>query len=253
VLDQFVEKTLQQICTSLNDSVNANTYIEIFKKHENSVDFMTDGELKKIIGFSFYIDPRLRLDLSPIPVVENEVFIGIKLKMSLRARMMDFTTGKVETIQNYDYFSVIRYPFRGIEERSWLAKINQLHKEIQATKTRLQRLYTPSKRLSLIVGTEQKTKYQILDLVSDYILKNKLRYPNGDIKIDGDLKPFYPKNCVCVSENVLFDTLRENTLTSEAQVHLFALQAGNPRRRQAKLLQLNTGSKSSIYLHQPIT
>jgi hypothetical protein len=258
MFDDKTENLLQEVCNSLNEVVRKNSYTEIFKQRENSIDFLLDGEYKKLIGISYYIDPRLTLKLTPLPVILNENFIGIKINMSLRARMKDFTTGLDELVQNYENFSEVKYPFRGIYEKSWFSKIKQLDKEIENTKLRLQRPYTPSRRLSVIVGDEPMPKYQILDLFSDYILKNKLRYLNGDIKIDGDLKSFYSKGTICVSENVIFDTLRENTLVSEAQVFLSALQggilfAGMKNTDHTKFMQMNNDSKIPKYLQWPIT
>ncbi len=258
MFDEHVESILKEVCTSLNEVNRKKPYLEIFKKYENSLDFLMDGEFKKIIGISYYIDPRLTLNLTPLPVVSNETFIGIKIHMGLRARMSDFTTGRDEIVQFYEDFSEVKFPFRGIYEKSWFSKIKQLDREIEKTKLRLQRPYTPSRRLSVIVGSEPKPKYQILDLFSEYILKNKLRYLNGDIKIDGDLKPFYSKGTFCVSENVIFDTLRENTLVSEAQVYLSALQggilfAGMKNTDHTKFLHVNTNSRFPKYLHGPIT
>jgi hypothetical protein len=257
MFEKETETILRELCKSLN-CISNGRYDEILEKLENSVDFLTDGELKRLEGILYIIDSRLSLELHPLPLVVKGTFVGIQIKISLRARMKDFTTGTDRICQYYDYLAVVRYPFRGPDEKSWLAKIRQLNKEVEDTKIRLQRLYTPSRRLSVIVGCEPKPKYQILDQLSDYILKNKLRYTNGDIKIDGDLKPFYSKNTVTVCENVMFDTLRENTLVSEAQVYLSALQggilyAGNQNTKHTKFMQVNTGGTISKYLHWPLT
>lgn len=258
MFDQNIEKLLQDICCSLNKINRKNSYLEIFSKHENSIDFITNGELKRLIGISYYIEPRLNLEIYPVPIIENDNFLGLKLKVCLRVRMQDFTTGKKDKVQTYEYFSIVRFTFIGTDEKYWFAKIKQLNKQVEETKVRLQRLYTPSKQLSLIIGPEPKPKYQILDLLSDYILNNQLRYLNGDIKIDGHLKTFYSKGTVCVSESVIFDTLRENTLISEAQVYLSGLQggilyAGKQTTKNTRFLKLNTDGLIPKYLHWPMT
>jgi hypothetical protein len=250
------EEYVIEILTALT-KINPGSYIEKFDHHENSIDFITDGCLKRIIGIDFYIEPRLTLTITPILVTLKEID-AVRLNISLRARMRDFTTGRNEHVQNYDYFSESRWPIVGPTEKYWEKKIFRLNEEIKLMSFRLQRKYQPSKRLSAIVGTEPKPKYQILDEFSDYILKNKLRHSTGVINIDGLLKPFYQKGTICVSEGIIFETLQQNTLSTETQFKLLSFQQGIPHGMQKNsirrsLANFKRSCNSSRYIERPTT
>lgn len=220
--NQQATELLYQILNSLNE-ISVGAYVKVFSREANSIDFITDCEVKKFIGISYAVDQRLSLHLQPEITIRGSQ-LRMRISLGANIKMKDFTANNNEDIQYYNFFFQYSYLFTGKEDKNWLRKIRELNKEVIQTATRLQRKYIPSQRLSKIVGREAKPKYQILDLFSDYIIRNNLRLSNGSIKIEGDLKPFYRKNTHTVCENTIFDTLRENVLINETQLKLVTCQ-----------------------------
>lgn len=256
-MDEIQAQNLLLTIFSSLSHLSPESYKKVWEQHENSIDFITDGEIKRLIGISYDVDPRVTLHLQPSPINLKGSLTGIQLKLFARIRMKDFTTGKSDIVQFYNFYYYTSYPLLGPKEKFWEKKICHLNKEIRATSYRLQRKYTPSHRLSKIVGRDPKPKYQILDLVSDYILSNNLRLSNGAVKVDGHLKHFYGKNTVTVCENLFFETLRENTLISENHLKLIStiqgrLNAAQRTNRRHSLVNNGTSSCPSQYIEGPI-
>ena len=220
--NQQANELLAQVLNSLN-AINEGAYEKILIREANSIDFITDGEVKKFIGISYAVDQRVSLHLQPEIMVRKSQ-LRMRLSLGVQIKMKDFTANNNEEMQYYNFFYQYCYLFTGQDDRNWARKIKELNKEVVKAANRLKREYIPSQRLSKIVGREAKPKYQILDLFSDYIIRNNLRLSNGAIKIEADLKPLYKKNTHTVCENTIFDTLRENTLITETQLKLVTNQ-----------------------------
>lgn len=223
-----VTNLLQKVGESLN-RISSESYSEVFERLENSIDFIADGELKRLIGLRFQVSNDVSIVLSAEPYRRDGMLLGINVNLGIISSLLDFTSSSISAVNKYPVRFAGKFRFDGLNSHYWAMKVSNLHREVRSSAHNLEREYTPSNRLEKIVGPGPMTKLKILDSVSSYIIKNNLRLNNGHIKIDGLLKPFYSKNTVTVCEWTFFDTLRENTLISEFQLQQYLALRGHQR------------------------
>jgi hypothetical protein len=198
LMDANKRPCFEQLCNELN-SCSRSHYTLLYEKHENCIDFLSSGELKRVVGIQREVSDRITYtirDATGSLADKNYYDVSIIIKMK------DFTSGKSDTIQAFSIFTT-----PGPKEGENYAK--RIHKFIQQDIAKVERLYTPSKALSHIVGEDAQPRYSILVRVSDYILTKQLLCSNGDVECKELLKGLCEKDRV--DEDNFFHILRKNT------------------------------------------
>ena len=250
------QETLILICKTLNEVTNTQ-YSLVLKSPANSIDFITDSKVKHIVGIITTINQIISIELQSIPYYEDGTLAGIDLNLVLVANIKDFTADSDLLGVLSRYLIYYRGRLNNRNERFWIGKIKKLNQLVVKCKKHLIFEFIPSRRLSLIVGKEPKTKYEIFNRLSEYIFSNNLKLSDGTIKLDKTMSSWFNSSKPFVNEDDLFDFLTQNSLLTEYQINKFIKSHGNYNghlyQSHNSMAQLKTSSRSSEYLFGPIT